>query len=186
VSVGRATAALRTSALIALGALVVHQLRYLGGGGEEGHGYLHALLPVVLVLAASAIAGTLVAPLVGARAGARAPAGWAACAAALLIIFGLQESAEAALSARQPAGLAAVLGNGGWIAVPLAIAVGRLVSLLLSGLASVERTLAWARKADARRAPAVLGRARGRQARALVREPLSFGLARRPPPVPAG
>ena len=154
---------------------------------RSAHGYLEALLPVLVVLAASAVVGTLVA----ARrerphaAVAPRPAG-ASCSAALLVIFGVQETVEGVLSAGHPGGAAGVLGHGGWIAVPLAIVIGRVVSLLLRGLASVERRLADARPAAARRAPASLGQARAMQARALTGEPLEFGLARRPPPQPCG
>ena len=185
-SVGRATAAFRCSALIALGAFVVHQLRYLGGGGGSAHGYLEALLPVLVVLAASAVVGTLVAARASGRTTGGAAAGWSWCSAALLVIFGVQETVEGVLSAGHPSGAAGALGHGGWIAVPLAIVIGRVVSLLLRGLASVERRLADARPAAARRAPASLGRARAMQARALTGEPLEFGLARRPPPQPCG
>ena len=180
------TAALRSSALIALGAFVVHQLRYLEGGGESAHGYLEALLPVLVLLAASAVAGTFVSAVSSGRASGRAAAGWVSCSVALLVIFGVQETVEGVLSAGHPGGPAGVLGHGGWIAVPLAIVVGWVVSLLLRGLASVERRLAGGRPAAARRAPASLGRARAMQARALTGEPLGFGLARRPPPQPSG
>jgi hypothetical protein len=186
VSVGRTTAAFRSSAPIALGAFVVHQLRYLGGGGGSGHGYLEVLLPVLVVLAASAVLGTLVAARASGRTTGGSVAGWTSCAAALLVIFGVQETVEGMLSAGHPGGPAGVLGHGGWIAVPLAIVIGWVVSLLLRGLASVEQRLAGARPAAARRAPASLGRARAMQARALTGEPLGFGLARRPPPQPSG
>jgi hypothetical protein len=186
VRVGRTTAALRSSALIALGAFVVHQLRYVGGGGGSAHGYLEALLPVLVVLAASAVVGTLAVARSSGRTTGGATPGWPSCSAALLVIFGVQETVEGMLSAGHPGGPADVLGHGGWVAVPLAIVIGRVVSLLLRGLGSVERRLAAARPAAARRAPGSLGRARAMQARAPTGEPLEFGLARRPPPQPSG
>ena len=86
------------------------------------------------------------------------------------MIFCAQETAE---------GLAP-FAHGGWTAVPIAILVGRLVSLLLSAFRSVERRLAASRRRP--RAPSVVGQARSCDARSLAREPLAFGLARRPPP----
>jgi hypothetical protein len=186
VSAGRATAVIRTSALIALGAFVVHQARYVGHDDGGVHGYLGTVLPVLVVLGASGIAGTLASTVRRGRAARRGPAGWLFCSAVLLAVFSLQETAEGMLSATQPAGIAGLFGRGGWVAVPLAIVVGRIVSLLLAGLASVERKLAGTRTRTARRAPARLGRPRSRQARALTSRPLAFGLARRPPPHPIG
>jgi hypothetical protein len=170
------TAALRTSALIALGAFVVHQLRYLAGGGAAAvgpqHSYLGDVLPLLLVLAvSSALGATAVALTTGSAT--RRSASWAFCATALLLIFGVQETAE---------GLAP-FAHGGWIAAPIAIVVGRAVSMLLALFRSVEQRLTASR--PRRRAPAVVGQPRPCRARVLARDPLAFGLARRPPPLPA-
>jgi hypothetical protein len=195
VSVTRATSALKTSALIALGAFAVHQLRYLaaygdGAGsalGAQGHAYLLVLLPVLVVLAASSALGALAAVALAGRPGAPARgAGWAFCAAALLVVFGIQETAEGLLSQGHPGGLAALLGHGGWIAAPIAVVVGRIVSLLLAALGSVERKLAEAGPIVTPRAPAVIGSTRSRRTRDLACELLAFGFARRPPPIPTG
>lgn len=169
------TAALRTSALIALGAFVVHQLRYLAGGGAAvgpEHSYLADVLPLLLVLAASSALGATAVALSQGSA-TRRSAGWAFCTTALLVIFGVQETAE---------GLAP-FGHGGWIAVPIAVLVGRMTSMLLALFRSVEQRLTVSR--PTRRAPAVVGQARRCLARTLIREPLAFGLARRPPPFAA-
>lgn len=173
-SVSRSTFAVRTSALIALGALAVHQLRYLAGGDatSQGHSYLGVLLPLLIVLAASSVVGATVAAVsTGSRTGRSAS--WASCAVALMVIFGAQETAE---------GLAP-FAHGGWIAVPLAIAVGRVISLCLALFRSVERRLVAVRARRVARAPAVVGRARLGCAPPLAGEPLAFGLARRPPPL---
>ena len=167
----RLTAALRTSASIALGAFVVHQLRYLAGGPGTGaeHSYLSAALPVLIALAvSSALGATAVALTTGAAA--RQSAGWAFCTTALLVIFAVQETAEGVVP----------LAHGGWVAVPIAIVAGRLLSMLLALFRSVELRLT-ASPRPSRRAPAVVGRARRCRARALAAEPLAFGLARRPP-----
>jgi hypothetical protein len=170
------TAALRTSAVIALGAFVVHQLRYLAGGGAAAvgpqHSYLGDVLPLLLVLAASSVLGaTAVALSTGSAT--RRSAGWAFCTTALLLIFTVQETGE---------GLTP-FAHRGWIAVPIAIVVGRVTSMLLALFRSVEQRLTVPR--PKRRAPAVVGQARRCRARALTREPLAFGLARRPPPFAA-
>jgi hypothetical protein len=188
----RTTAALRTSAAIALGAFAVHQLRYLAGYGDaagtalgaQGHAYMAAILPLLVLLAASTVFGTLIAAALSAprTTGARRSAGWVFCAAALLLVFGVQETVEGVLFAGHAGGLSAALAHGGWIAAPIAIAVGGVVSLLLSCLVSVERSLAAARPRTVPRAPAVVGRAKPLAARRLACEALAFGLARRPPP----
>ena len=188
----RTSSALRTSALIALGALAVHQLRYLaayGGGagsalGAQGHAYLAALVPPLVIAGASAVLGTLVAaaldsPHVQPR---RRAAGWGFCAAALLAVFAAQELAEGMLAAGHPAGAAALLAHGGWVAAPIAVVVGRTISFLLDGLEAVERRLARVPSRRAGRAPRKLSL---RPAPALAPHAcgvLAFGLAGRPPP----
>jgi hypothetical protein len=174
VSVTRTTSATRTASAIALGAFAVHQLRYLAGLGHgpngSEHSYLSVVLPVLIVLAASSAVGATAAALASGRAGRRTP-GWAFCSAALLVIFCAQETAEGI----------SPFAHGGWAAVPIAILIGRLVSLLLLLFRSVERRLV-AASWGVPRAPAVLGRARRSDAPLRAREPLAFGLARRPPP----
>jgi len=178
VGITRTTSALRTGAVLALGAFGVHQLRYLAGlghgaGGSE-HSYLNIVLPFLVVLTASSAVGATAAALTSRSATGRS-AGWAFCTAALLVIFCAQETAE---------GLAP-FAHGGWTAVPIATVIGRVVSLLLSVFRSVERRLVTSRRRIPR-APSTLGRARPCDGRALAREPLAFGLARRPPPLAFG
>src|SRR5439155_25902143 len=109
-------------------------------------------------------------------------AGWAFCTAALLAIFGAQELAEGTLATGHAAGVAAVTAHGGWIAVPIAIAVGRVVTFLLGGLDAVERGLTRASRRSLGRAPAALGRAAQSVIAPLQCGALAFGLAGRPPP----
>jgi hypothetical protein len=178
--------------LIALGAFAVHQLRYLAayGGdagaalGAQGHAYLAALLPPLVIVATSAVLGTLVTAALGSPRlePRRRAAGWGFCSVALLAVFGTQELAEGLLAAGHPAGVAAAVGNGGWIAAPLALAVGRVVSFLLGGLEVAERRLA--RPLRRRPAPAA-GMPRPRLSTTLTPlacGALAFGLAGRPPP----
>jgi len=128
-------------ALLAPGALGVHELRYLfayGGDAQrtldhQGHAYLAALTPLVSLL----LAGALARLLVGLASGRRGrPRGswrrlWAAATGALVAIYCCQELLEGSLSAGHPGGLAGVFGHGGWLAFPLAVVAGLLVGVAL-------------------------------------------------------
>jgi hypothetical protein len=139
---------IRAGALIAIGALGVHDLRYLiayrGHAGRElavqGHGYLALATPLIaglVVLAAAAFASRLA----GAYARGEGDAGaspsvrrlWAFASALLVLVFSIQEWIEGQLATGHPAGVGAVFGHGGWIAVPLAMAIGLVIALLLRG-----------------------------------------------------
>ncbi len=178
--------------MIALGAFAVHQLRYLAayGGdagaalGAQGHAYLAALLPPLVIVATSAVLGTLVAAVLAAPRlePRRRAAGWGFCSVALLTVFGTQELAEGLLAAGHPAGVAGVLRNGGWIAAPLALAVGRAISFLLGGLETVEQRLARTLRRRSGRAPGMLRPRLSTTFTPLACGALPFGLAGRPPP----
>ena len=56
---------------------------------------------------------------------------WALCALLLLGLYCAQELTEGALAAGHAGGLAGVAGSGGWLALPLAIAVGGILALML-------------------------------------------------------
>jgi hypothetical protein len=151
---------LRGALLTPLAVLAVHQLRYdlafgSGAGRElarEGHGYLSSVEPFALLGVAIAV-GTFLGALAqarratGATSDARVPrfaALWPLCAATVLAIFCAQELIEGALSPGHPAGSAAILAHGGWIAVPLAALAG---SALAATLAVSERLIALAARA---------------------------------------
>jgi hypothetical protein len=187
--------------LLPAGALTVHALRYLlvfGGGTREelahtGHGYLGLLAPVVALLAAAGI-GLLIRRLSRAwRTGedkARRTSGaltWLALSAALAALYVGQELLEGVLAAGHPGGLAGVFGDGGWMALPLAVAIGGLLALALRGANAAAALVA--RLARARRKPlprptdALLGRRSHQVAFGL--DPLLGCVTRRgPPPVP--
>jgi hypothetical protein len=187
---------LRLAAILALGAFALHQLRYLIAFGDsssaelarQGHGYMADALPVMAVFGLSALLATMM----RARSGAglvRAPLHrrTSIFSLALLSIYAIQESLEGMLAAGHPGGVAAVLAAGGWVAIPLAIALGRLAALMAKGLEGFESAIA-SRRAPRRlrRAPLVQGRPLAARAARLPRTPLAFGFARRPPPpVPA-
>jgi hypothetical protein len=142
---------LRGALLMPACALAVHQLRYaLVFGGhtaprlaQQGHGYLSAVEPFALLagaIAAGAFVGRLARAwhsgdqdasargLDGKRAAART---WLTCALALLAVYCAQELIEGALAPGHPAGLAGVFGSGGWIAIPLALAIGGALTTAL-------------------------------------------------------
>jgi hypothetical protein len=126
---------IRRAALLSSGAWAVHELRFtiapVDGGVGPGHGYLHALLPLLTVLVALAATGfvaRLAAPRRERAATRSLRADWASCAAVLFVSFVLQESGESMLSAHGP-----VFAAGGWWGVPLAAVIGLGVALLLRG-----------------------------------------------------
>jgi hypothetical protein len=194
----RRPSVLRSAALIALAALGVHQLRYLLAYGDatgeqlahQGHGYLAAGAPVLIGFALAALVAGLVHAVLG-RAGAgpltssprlRVPL----YAAAILAVFATQELAEGALFAGHAGGLAAILANGGWLALPLAALAGALAALLDGALVRLEAAIAKApRPAALPRAPRRSGAARSAGLVPRAATPLAFGLARRPPPAAA-
>jgi hypothetical protein len=194
----RTTRAAGSVALLVLGALVLHQLRYLlaygGAAGAElerqGHAYLELVAPLLVAVAVAALIASVIAPALMRLAPALAQdvssaersAGYAV---ALLAVYFAQELAEGALAAGHPAGLEGVLGATGWLALPLAMALGAVAAF----------ARAWLYRAERRLAAAVSLRRLPRPERRLVpsvgaptRRPLSslglrFGIARRPPPL---
>jgi len=182
---------LRLAAIIALGAFGVHQLRFLIAAApvQEGHRYLSDLLPGIAVLVLAGVVATL---FRGTEASSPVRVSLTRrvlfFAGALLTVFLCQEFLEGLLVSGHPVGPGAILGDGGWLAVPLALAIGALSALLARLLEQVERAIAvvHSRRSRRRRPPAVRGRALSARGRRLAEAPLSFGLARRPPPfVPA-
>jgi uncharacterized membrane protein YozB (DUF420 family) len=187
---------LRLAAVLALGAFALHQLRYLIAFGSsssaelahQGHGYLAGALPILGVFALSALLATLVRGRHGAAISRASLMRRAATFALLLLaIYATQESMEGLLAAGHPGGAAALLANGGWIALPLAAVLGVLAAVLVRALEQVEVVIS-VRRAHRllERPPRVRGSAQPTRAPQRSSTPLAFGLARRPPPpVPA-
>ena len=187
----------RLAAILAVGAFALHQLRFLIAFGDsssaelaqQGHRYMSELLAPIAVLVLAGALATLLRGTEGASP-TRTPAGRriAIFTAALLSIYIGQETLEGVITAGHPGGPAAVLAHGGWIALPLAIAIGALSALLARLLERVERAIAvvHATRPQRSRAPGSRGRALPALGPLLPSMPLAFGLARRPPPpVPA-
>jgi hypothetical protein len=188
----------RVAALLAAGALAVHQLRYViayghesgPALGEQGHAYLAVVAPAVALLMGLAAAAFVVCLLDarGARV-ARAEASgplrlWLLSSVSLLLTYAVQEWVEGQLEPGHPAGVAAVFGHGGWTAALLAIAVGGLVALLARGAAAAIERVARDRGRRVRRVlPPV---PRFTHAHRVAPDPLACHLAGRGPPLPAG
>jgi len=134
---------LRAGATLAAGSLAVHELRFLVGyGGEDavaGHGYLAWLAPLVAL--AMAAAGGVWLARIGRAAGAPRPAlTWLGASATLAATYAVQETVEVLSSSGHPG----LLAHGGWIAAPVALAMGGLVALLLRGAGAADRAAATA------------------------------------------
>jgi hypothetical protein len=184
---------IRLASILAVGAFALHQLRYLvavgGSSAAEGHRYMADLLPPLSVLVLAAILATLLRGTEGASP-ARVPLSRriAVFAGALLAIYVGQELLEGFMASGHSANVSTLLAGGGWVALPLALAIGALAALLARLLEGVERVIAviHAERPLRSRAPAVHGRALPARVISLLSAPLAFGLARRPPPpVPA-
>jgi hypothetical protein len=195
---GRTSRAAGSAGLLIIGALVLHQLRYLlaygGQAGTElerqGHGYLDLLAPLLVAAAAAMLIASVAAPALLRLAPAltrdvsstERAAGYGA---ALLAVYFAQELAEGALASGHPAGLVGVLGASGWLALPLAMAFGAVGAIARGWLYRAERHLATvARRLSLPRAPKRVHAPLSQPPRrALSSLALRFGLARRPPPL---
>jgi hypothetical protein len=134
----------RLAALLAAGALAVHELRYALAYGEhagreasaQGHAYLTVLIPVVVLAALFAAAQALL-RFAGARASGdrrrRFVRLWLGCTVALAAAYCGQELIEGWVAVGHPAGVTGVLEHGGWIALACAPFVGGLVALAVRG-----------------------------------------------------
>jgi hypothetical protein len=109
---------------------------------------------------------------------------WLTVALALLAIFAGQELLEGSFASGHLGGLAAVVGDGGWWAAPVALLVGGLLALALRGADALEQALDATRIALRVRARGDGGlAARPRVAPALARlAPLARSAAGRAPP----
>lgn len=188
----------RSAALIALGALAVHQLRYqLAYGGSahaelarQGHGYLTQALPMLIGVGIAALAAGLIRaalrPRRDAAPGRRLAARAGLFGLAIFAAFAIQESAEGLLFAGHASGAAAVFAGGGWLALPLALVFGTVAAALDGGLERLEALVCRAPpQTPLPRAPRRQGRPAAAATLSLVLSPLAFGLARRPPPLRA-
>jgi hypothetical protein len=130
---------LRMATLMAVGTLLVHQLRFALSGGAQpvnGHAYLVPLAPVLAGLLLIGCASALARLARGvADPAPRLRRLWAGASASLFGVYCVQEAIEGSLTSGHPGGFA----HGGWIALPLAIAIGLAIALLMRGVASIAR-----------------------------------------------
>lgn len=188
--------ALRGVALLALGALAVHQLTYLLAGGAhlhavagaDRHTYLAELAPALAWTSAAAIALSLGASAIRRRlpraldpqcTTERA----AAYGLALLAVYLTQELAEALVAGGGAPVLEATLGGGAWLALPLALGIGAMAAALGDILDRAEMRIALALWTRSKRPPRTTGAAAPEPRSALATAALAFGFSRRPPPL---
>lgn len=191
-SLRASTPSARATGTLALGALALHELRYLPGSGagldaHASHAYMAQAVPVVVAFATALLAAALLAPLGGSphRVGRRSvPQRAALYAGLLLAVFAAQELTEAWISGAGGEGVASLLGSSSWIAVPLALALAAVAAVATRTLEVVERRLeaAQARPRRTRRRRPAVPKLIGTALRPLAADVLAFGLARRPPP----
>lgn len=179
-------------------AFAVHQLRYWLAFGNsaglelqrQGHAYLNSLVPWVVMLLAVAMGIFL-------RALGRAFDGhcslrrvtvsfaglWFACSACLVAIYVCQESLEGMLVAGHPAGLAGILGHGGWWSVPAAVCIGLVLAAVFHGARWMLREVAGRHARAVWHATKPYARARLPRAIVLPRlAPIANGWSDRGPP----
>jgi len=157
---------LRASVLTLAGVIGVHEGRYLFATPAHEHelagvhGYLPWLTPlagVLVFLAIAQLAVRLERPgrgLLPELPGTRTL--WTAASFCLIHVFALQECAETLLADGRLPLAAEIYGAGGWTAIPMAIAAGAVIALLLRGAARVvEWALARRRARPPRRKPAI-------------------------------
>ena len=139
------------AALMGAGTFGVHQLRFALAGGHqsadpravEAHAYLVPLGPVV----AGLLLLTLAAALARVARGAPDPVPrfrrlWAGASASLFAVYCAQETIEAALTGSHSSAWTAALGHGGWVALPLAMAIGFAIALVMRGVAAATALVA--------------------------------------------
>jgi len=178
---------LRLASILLPAALVLHEGAYaLAGGGLIGaHGYVELAVPLVAALGASFALAAVLLPAFGVRGpGAER---WApfAIASALAAIFCIQELAEAVLLGGGWSGFAASVAVS-WLVPPLALLLGALAGAMVVSLARAGELLAEAVARDRPSTPpvgAVWRPSRSPFVPAAACAGLSFGAARRPPPV---
>jgi hypothetical protein len=132
------------AALMAAGTFGVHQLRFALSDDHAravyGHGYLSAVAPLLGALLLFAVAAGLSRVARGASEVApRLRRVWAGASCGLLVAYCAQESVEGALTHGHATGMFA---HGGWVAVPLALAVGLAIALVERGAAAASTLVA--------------------------------------------
>jgi hypothetical protein len=183
--------------LLPVGAFLVHQLRYRIAYGPEasaqlaaqGHSYLDSFAPWLVLLLCLAT-GSFLARIAQALATGRPTerrrsfgAVWVASTALLIAIYAVQEFLEGLVAVGHPAGIAGIVGHGGWWAGIVAVGVGAVIALMLQVATAVVDALARA-TTNGRRARVALLKPLSAASASIVRpRPLATARAGRAPPL---
>jgi len=189
---------LAPAALMPAGAFAVHQLRYWLAYGnhagaelaEQGHSYLHSVVPWLVLLIGLSVGTFLLA--LGRALGGRCSvprytlsfaALWLLCAACLVAVYMSQEFLEGLFATGHPGGIAGIFGDGGWWSIPAALAVGMILAGAFHGARRVLQAVAEHRARPVPIACSPLGAARARPDALLpALAPLADGWSGRGPP----
>ena len=139
---------LRLAALMGAGAYGVHQLRFVlapsNGATIRSHAYLAPVGTIVVALLLLALAAALARIARGVVEDApRLRRLWAGASASLVAVYCVQETIEKIVTRGDRQGLFA---HGGWVALPLAIAIGLAIALLMRGASAASEVAAEARR----------------------------------------
>jgi hypothetical protein len=139
---------LRLAALMGAGAYGVHQLRFLlspsKGATIRAHAYLAPVGTIVVALLLLALAAALARIARGVVDDApRLRRLWAGSSVSLVAVYCVQETIERAVTQGDRQGLFA---HGGWIALPLATAIGFAIALLMRGTTAATEVAEGARR----------------------------------------
>lgn len=155
----------RMATLIALGSWIVHQVRatVMLGDTSTAHALAHAqqhaelvgpMLVWINAIAAASWALSLRRDQAVTTRRVSFRGTWIRTSLVLLFIFFTQETLEGLLAPGHPPILAGTIGGGGWIVIPLALAVGALIALAVRGGRAIRVAIVRARQRKSRRAVA--------------------------------
>ncbi len=144
---------LRAVALLAVGALSLHELSYwlidsASGVGGHTHSYIPlaaGLVTVLLLLACGSFARTLLCAMRGIEEEEHPPSFrvlWPVLSAALIAVFSLQEWVESWVSPGHPSGVAHLANHVGPGGLVIATVIAAVIALLLRGARSAVAALA--------------------------------------------
>jgi hypothetical protein len=184
----RRLTSIRLAAVLLPSSLLLHEGAYALAGGVSGrsHDYFALFLPILAVAAVSLAVAAILLPALGFGVGDdRVRSRPFAIALALIVLFAVQEGAEALLFGGGAAQVATAVAAA-WALLPLALMLGvvgaGLIELLERAGDRLARLLERRRQPRPRPVNAPRPAALNRTSFAAG-SPLAFGLARRPPPL---
>ena len=187
----------RVALLLLLASQGLHDLRFLIAPGQDsgatlaGHADLWHLIVtgpgiaiVVALVVATLVVGAAAQPTTMPGRSVRIRRLWPLAAAALLAIYGSQELLEGLVGHGHEGGIETLTSPGGWVAAPLAVALGGLVALAVRVTRAADALAITARVRLSLRFAALTTLTPGAHARP-IRPVLSEHRAGRAPPVVA-